>query len=132
MSELGNKEIMAKNIKHYMDVNGKSRNDICEALGFSYSTFTDWINANSYPRIDKIEMMANYFNIKKSCLVENKGEEQEQHYYLNEETRQIAQEIFENENMRLLFDTVRDISPGRLKAYVDFMQALKDKEDGNY
>ncbi|MEG0720574.1 MAG: S24 family peptidase [Lachnospiraceae bacterium] len=72
MSDLGNKAVMGKNIQHYMDVNGKTRKGICKDLGFSYSTFTDWINGNSYPRIDKIELMSNYFKIKKSDLVENK------------------------------------------------------------
>lgn len=70
-SNLGNKEIMAKNIQYYMNLNKKSRNDICEALGIKYTTFTDWVNGNSYPRIDKIELMANYFGIKKSDLVED-------------------------------------------------------------
>lgn len=41
-------------------------------LGFAYTTFSDWINGKKYPRIDKIEMMANYFNIAKSDLVESK------------------------------------------------------------
>lgn len=69
MSDLGNKAIMAENIKYYMDLNNKSRNDMCEALGFKYSTFTDWVNGKKYPRIDKIEMIANYFGIEKSDLV---------------------------------------------------------------
>ena len=43
---------------------------MCDALGVKYTTFTDWINANAYPRIDKIEMMANYFHITKADLVE--------------------------------------------------------------
>lgn len=71
MSDLGNKAVMAKNIQHYMDITGKSRQDICRALGFKYTTFTDWIKGNTYPRIDKIERMANYFGIEKSDLVEN-------------------------------------------------------------
>lgn len=70
MSELGNKEIMAKNIRRYMELKGKDRNKICKDLGFKYTTFTDWINGNTYPRIDKIELMANYFGISKSDLVE--------------------------------------------------------------
>lgn len=69
-SSLGNKDIMAKNIQYYMDINHKSRNDICEALNIKYTTFTDWIKGNTYPRIDKIELMANYFGIQKSDLVE--------------------------------------------------------------
>ena len=67
---LGNREIMAKNIRRYMVAQDKSRNDICEALDIAYTTFSDWINGNKYPRIDKIEMLANYFGVSKSDLVE--------------------------------------------------------------
>lgn len=72
MSALGNKEIMAKNIQYYMDKFEKSRQDMCDALGVKYTTFTDWVKGNSYPRIDKIELMANYFGISKADLVEEK------------------------------------------------------------
>ena len=71
MSDLGNKEIFSKNLKYYMELNHKDRNDICHDLGFKYSTVTDWINGNIYPRIDKIEMLANYFYIEKSDLIED-------------------------------------------------------------
>lgn len=72
MSDLGNKEIFSKNLKYYMTINNKTRNDICKDLDFKYTTFTDWYNGNIYPRIDKIEMLANYFRIEKSDLIENK------------------------------------------------------------
>ena len=71
MSELGNKDIMAKNIQFYMHKNQKTRQDMCDALGVKYTTFTDWVKGNSYPRIDKIELMANYFGISKADLVED-------------------------------------------------------------
>lgn len=71
MSDLGNKEIFAKNLKFYMELNKKDRNDVCRDLEIPYSTFTDWYNANIYPRIDKIQLLANYFGIQKSDLVEN-------------------------------------------------------------
>lgn len=45
---------------------------MCEALGVKYTTLTDWVNGKTYPRIDKIELMANYFGIKKSDLVEDR------------------------------------------------------------
>ena len=72
MSDLGNKEIFSKNLKYYMTINNKTRNDICKDLGFKYTTFTDWYNGNIYPRIDKIEMLANYFRIEKSDLIESR------------------------------------------------------------
>lgn len=72
MGDLGNKEIMAKNIKYYMGCNNIRPTDICGTLKFPMATFSDWINAKTYPRIDKIELMANYFGIEKSDLVEEK------------------------------------------------------------
>ena len=70
MSDLGNKAVMAENIKYYMSLHNKTRVEVCKDLGFAYSTFSEWLNAKKYPRIDKIEMMANYFHISKADLVE--------------------------------------------------------------
>lgn len=70
MSALGNKQVMAQNIKMYMEDKGISRKEFCKRLGLAYSTVTDWLNAEKYPRIDKIEMMANFFGISKADLVE--------------------------------------------------------------
>ena len=70
MSALGNKEIMAKNIKRYMSLINVSQTELCNTLGIKMPTFSDWIHAKTYPRIDKIELMANYFGISKADLVE--------------------------------------------------------------
>lgn len=75
MGNLGNKEIMAKNIRHYMEKYNKTRQEMCDALGVKYTTFTDWVKGNSYPRIDKIELMANYFGISKADLVEDRNDD---------------------------------------------------------
>lgn len=69
-----NRQVMAKNIKKYMMLKDVTVKELCNALGFKKSTFYDWLNGNAYPRIDKIEMMANYFGIKKSDLVETTDE----------------------------------------------------------
>lgn len=71
MSDLGNKKIFSKNLKKYMKINNKDRNDVAKDLDIPYSTLTDWINGNIYPRIDKIQLLANYFDIRKSDLVES-------------------------------------------------------------
>ena len=70
MTSLGSKEVMSKNLKLYVERSHKDRKQICNDLGISYSTFTDWYNGNKYPRIDKIELMANYFGVQKSDLIE--------------------------------------------------------------
>ena len=71
MSDLGNKAIFGKNLTEMMNQRKMSVTDLASALGFSTSTVWDWANGKTYPRIDKIEMMANYFGVKKSALVEH-------------------------------------------------------------
>lgn len=71
MSELGSKAIMAENIQRLMNNRGIDRNKICADLGFKYTTFTDWVKGKTYPRIDKIELMADYFGVPKSHLIES-------------------------------------------------------------
>lgn len=73
MSDLGNKKVFSKNLRNIMDERQITRRQMCSDLGFVYSTFSDWYNGKKYPRIDKIEMMANYFGIKKSDLIEDQS-----------------------------------------------------------
>ncbi|HFU4511471.1 TPA: XRE family transcriptional regulator [Streptococcus suis] len=70
---LGNKEVMSNNLKYYMNKKGVDRNQLCSDLDLKYMTVSDWINAKTYPRIDKIESLANYFGINKSDLIEEKS-----------------------------------------------------------
>lgn len=70
MSNLGNKEVLAKNLARYLARSGKSQREMAEIVGVSSSTFNEWMQAKKYPRIDKIEFMANYFGILKSDLIE--------------------------------------------------------------
>lgn len=77
MSDLGNKEIFAKNLKYYMKYHNVDRTKVSDDLKIPYTTFCDWYNAVTYPRIDNIELLANYFNIQKSDLIENKYKDEE-------------------------------------------------------
>lgn len=67
---LGNKKVMGDNIQYFMELHRIERREFAQAIGVPYSSLTDWINGNTYPRIDKIQKMADYFHIEKSDLVE--------------------------------------------------------------
>lgn len=73
LMSLGNKEVVSNNLKYYMNKKGVDRNQLCSDLDLKYMTVSDWINAKTYPRIDKIESLANYFGINKSDLIEEKS-----------------------------------------------------------
>lgn len=72
MSNIGNKETFAKNLSYYLDRCGRDQKEVAEIVGVAPSTFNEWVKAKKYPRIDKIEILANYFGILKSDLIEEK------------------------------------------------------------
>ena len=75
MSNIGNKEIFAKNLAYYLARSGRDQKEVAETVGVAPSTFNEWMKAKKYPRIDKIEMLANYFGILKSDLIEEVRED---------------------------------------------------------
>lgn len=77
MSAIGNKETFAKNLAKYLDRSGKSQREMADIMGVSSSTFNEWMKAKKYPRIDKIEFLANYFGINKSDLIEEQQDKKD-------------------------------------------------------
>ena len=70
-TDLGNKEIFSRNLKRYLELNHKKQNEVAAAVGVTTGTFTDWVKGRIYPRMDKIQLLAEYFGIQKSDLVED-------------------------------------------------------------
>lgn len=66
------KQVLSKNLKKYMSKKGKNVTDLSKDIKISYSTVNDWCNGKTYPRADKIQLLANYFDIEKSDLTEKK------------------------------------------------------------
>lgn len=62
------KTIFSKNLLKWMSVKNKTQSDICMDLGFTASTVSDWVNAKKYPRVDKMQALADYFGIYLSDL----------------------------------------------------------------
>lgn len=128
MAEEEYKKIFSKNLRYYMQKNGKTQTDLMKDLKISSSTLSNWCTGLKLPRMDKVQMLADYFKINKSDLIEDKSESNDAHYYLNDETREIAQEVFENPELRSLFHVARDIDPEELRAHIEFMKKLKARE----
>ena len=70
-TDLGNKEIFARNLKRYLENSRKKQNEVAKAVGVSTGTFNDWMKCRTYPRMDKLQLLAEYFGINKAELVED-------------------------------------------------------------
>ncbi len=129
MSEDAYKKIFSRNLNYYMELNEKTQTDLINDLGFNKSAVSTWCNGTRLPRMDKVDTLARYFGINRSDLIEDKSKQINDHYYLNDETREIAQEIFEKPGLRSLFKAARNLPPDRLKAHIDFIENLKALEE---
>ena len=56
-----------------MFLNGKSQSEVASAIGVSPQTFNTWMQGIAIPRMDKIQLLADYFNVKKSLLIEQRS-----------------------------------------------------------
>lgn len=126
------KKIFARNLKRYMEINGKNQMDLMNDLHLSSSTVSNWCTGLKLPRMDKVQLLADYFNINKSDLIEDKSEaDTNDRYYINDETAKAAQKIFENKELKMLFDVAKDADAEDLRALHSMALALKRKERGN-
>ena len=105
--------------------------DVVRGTGLPSSLFSEWKRGKSNPKADKLQLIADFFGVSLEYLMTGKEKEGGETYYLNKETAKMAQAIFENKELRALFDTARDASPDDLATAHNMLLALKRKERGD-
>ena len=118
----------ARLLKYYLMLNNKTQSDLVNDLKFEKSTVSNWCAGIRVPKLDVIIDIANYLHVSPGDLIIESTDEPE--YYLNEETKKVAQEIYENKELSLLIDAARDVSPEDLQTVHTMLLALKKKERG--
>ena len=78
---------------------------------------------------DRLQDIAEYLGVSSEYLL-NGDEKEGNKYYINEEAAEMAQALFENHDLRVLFDAAKDAKPEDLKMTYDVLMALKRKERG--
>lgn len=119
-TNLGNKQVMAKNLAYYIERSGRSQKELAEIVGVSTSAFNDWVKGKNYPRIDKIEMLANFFGIMKSELIEDHGEMEKKNDILSD----IVQRMRYDEKFLSVVQKLYDLDPEKLSGADEFLSVF--------
>ncbi len=122
---------MYENFSKLLQLKGVTPYKVSKETGVSQSTLSDWKRGLSAPKQDKLQKIADYFNVSLEYLMTGKEKDNEDRYYLNDETAEMAQKLFENKNLRVLFDAAVDATPEDLETTYNMLMALKKKERGN-
>lgn len=124
-------QIMYEYFEYLLQKFGVTPYKVSKETGVSQSTLSDWKRGISTPKNDKLQKIADYFGVSVEFLMTGKEKEGGEKYYINDETASIAQEIFDNKEMRLLFDAAKDAQPEDLQTVHQMLLALKRKERGD-
>lgn len=126
--------IIASNIQRLMRKKGVVATDVCKALDIPNATFSDWINAKTYPRISKIEKLAEYFGVNRSDLVDLYIDREDPAYKAarvqsspddDEELLEYLEYLRTRPEARILMSTMRGATKEEVEENVRFIEALR-------
>lgn len=121
--------LIARRIQHYLDAQSKTQADLADYMGVSQATVSNWCTGRKVPRMDKIDKICEFFGVERSDLmVEDK--EPAQGYYLDPEAAEIAQEVYERPELKVLFDASRKVSAEDIQFVVEMIDRMAKKERG--
>ncbi len=98
---------------------------VSRATGISQTVFSEWKKGKSNPKADKMQKIAEYFGVPTEYLITG---ESPTGYYYDEESMQIAQEIYQNEDLHMLFDLTKDASPDEIKDFTQVILLMQKRE----
>ncbi len=113
MSNEWSKEVFSKNLQKYMDRSGKTQKELAEIIGVTAPTFHEWVKGKKFPRIDKVQKLADYFGILKSDLIEDKTAEEKP---VNDDGL--------TESQRLLIDFAKTLSEEQAGKVLQLMKSI--------
>jgi len=139
MTDAKLREIFSKNLTHYLEINGYKQADLARHMKVSTATTAKWCTGQAIPRIDKIQSICNWLGVTKSDLLDphdvndsiDRTDGQRPQYYLDNEAIVISQELFENPDLRVLFDAARGAKPENLRLAAEMLRQFKEgNKDG--
>ena len=121
------KLVFSKNLKRLMSLHDKTQIDLINDLGFNKSAVSTWCNGTRLPRMDKVDILAKYFGVNRSDLIEEKEDTVDETYYFNEDARELAEFMFKNPEYKVLFDASRKVK----KEDIAFVKQMIDRMRGD-
>ena len=102
---------------------------VSKETGIASSTLSEWKKGSYTPKNDKLQKIADFFGVSMDFLTTGKDVEKEstsgKKYYFSDATAQKAQELFENPELRVLFDAAQDSKPENLELAAEMLRRFK-------
>lgn len=107
---------------------GVSSYRVCKETGIAQSVISSWKAGISSPKHDKLKKLADYFGVSVEYLLT--GKEPTDGYYVQGETAEVAQQIFEDKELRALFDAAKGARPEDVRMAAEMLRRFKATNPG--
>lgn len=113
---------------------GLTLKEVSQKVGVSEGTISRWESGDiENMRRDKIVAYAKALDISPAVIMgwDEANDIKKPVYYLDPETAEAAQQMHDNQELKVLFDAARTASPEDLRTTYQMLMALKRKEQGS-
>ncbi len=109
------------------EMKGIKPGTVSRETGIATSTLTAWKQGKYTPKPNKLQKIADYFGVSLEYFMENETKKSTgAAYYFDPETAAIAQEVFDNPELRILFSAARDAKPENIQLAAEMLKRMKE------
>lgn len=113
----------------FMRANGYNKADLSRLSGIPYTTIDGlYKKGDENTKLSTLRRLAKVLNCSIDELTDSKTSSSEG-YYLDAEAAKMAQELYDNPGMRILFDAAKNVSAEDLKAAAEVISRMKKQEE---
>lgn len=118
-------------LKKARKAKGLTQDDVAQALGAKNTTISNWENGVSRPDVDTLVLLCRLYEISPNDILEYYNDDLSdvvQRYYLDPDAAEIAQEVQQRPELKILFDASRKVSADDLELVINMIDRLKKNE----
>ncbi|MDL2324024.1 helix-turn-helix domain-containing protein [Ruminococcaceae bacterium OttesenSCG-928-A16] len=116
------KQIFSENLNRLMGKKNKSIPDVSADLDIPYTTVVSWARGEKYPRMDKVQALADYFHVSKSELIEDQKEKPA--ISKDDELNEYLEELRNRPEKRMFFSLTKDATKEEVETAVRIVDAF--------
>ena len=124
---------VGKNIRKFRKLNRLTQEELANKIGVTDKAISSWEVDRTEPDIGTVQKLARYFGCDISDLVgeqeQYRVKESGQLYYLNDDVRELAQELFDNRELKLVMNASRKLSKKSLTDLKNIIDSMKGEEE---
>ena len=119
----------SNNLRYLRKKYDMSQEDLANKLGYkSFTTIQKWESGVSEPSVSMVKKIAELFGVTMDQITNDGLSDTENHYYIDPEAAEIAQEVQSRPELKILFDASRKVSADDLELVISMIDRLKKNE----